>query len=120
MSVAAPVAIPVVATPVATPVLHRLPADLQELVRQHWAASTIQAHLARWHRYRHVRRRSWPRLRARLPRTVHATLVRYAGIRQEWYREPGSWVCQTDDELHQTLHTIVEEARAGFWGRALR
>lgn len=95
--------------------IHRLPTDLHPLILRHWAASVLQCHLVRWHRYRHVRRRSWAQLRGRLPRSVHALLVRHAGIRREWYCEPGSWLAHTDDDLH----TVVAEVEAGWWGRAL-
>lgn len=90
----------------------RLPADLAELVVAHWAAGVLQAHLMRWHRYRHVRRRAWGRLRAQLPRPVHATLVRYARVRHEWHREPESWL----DQPEEVLRTILDEAADGLWG----
>lgn len=96
-------------------VLARLPCDLQALVLRHWAASVVQAHMLRWHRLRHVRRRAWGRLRARLPRSVHATLVRCANVRHEWYREPGSWLSQEDEVLVAILH----EVRSGLWGRVV-
>lgn len=95
--------------------IEALPDDLRPLVLQHWAAGVIQVHLVRWHRYRHVRRRSWARLRARMPRGVHATLVRYANIRREWYLEPGSWLMQPDE----VLADIVAEVSSGVWGSGL-
>lgn len=96
-------------------ILARLPCDLQPLVLQHWAAGVIQVHMMRWHRYRHVRRRLWTRLRARMPRAVHATLLRCANVRHEWYREPASWLTQPDE----VLVTILEEVKEGLWGRAI-
>ena len=94
-------------------VLSRLPDDLWPLVLQHWAATVLQVHLTRWHRYRHVRRRLWGRVRALLPRHVHAVLVRHAGVRHEWFREPSSWILQSDEDLRM----ILAEVNAGVWGK---
>ena len=89
-----------------------LPGDLRELVVQHWAASVLQCQFARWHRYRHVRRLAWNRLRARLPRTIHALLLQYASVRREWYYEPESWLSHTECDLR----IVVAEAQSGWWG----
>ena len=96
--------------------LARLPDDLQPLVWEHWAASVIQARALRWFRLGHVRHALWPRLRARLPRGVHAALVRHAAIRREWRLEPASWLAQSDADLR----AIVAEAEAGAWNKSGR
>lgn len=93
-------------------VFFHLPRDVQESVLQHWAAGVLQVHFMRWHRLKHVRHPLWRRLRARLPRAVHATLVHHAAVRREWSREPASWLMQSDDDLMKILSEINE----GFWG----
>ena len=95
--------------------LDRLSEDIRNLVMHHLAASVLQCHLTRWHRLRHVVRRAWPLIRARMPRGVHALLVRHAAIRREWYTEPESWLYIREEDLRQ----LVVEAGNGAWGRAL-
>ena len=86
--------------------LPRLPRDLTRLVLQHWGASVLQAAFLRWHRLRHVRTPEWRELRARLPRAVHARLVRYHAVRREWRREPRSWIEQSDADLDAILSEL--------------
>ena len=93
-------------------ILSRLPDDLVPIVLRQWAATVLQCHLSRWHRFRHVRRRLWSRLRASMPRSVHSLLLRHAAIRREWYYEPASWLSHDESDLK----TILIEVEQGYWG----
>ena len=91
-------------------VLRRLPGDLQELVLQHRAASTIQRALCRFFFYAHARNAAWSSVRARLGAASVRALCGYAQVRREWRTELASWLAAAEPAV------LCGECAEGLWG----
>ena len=97
----------------------QLPDELQHLIMQHRAASTIQGMWLRYTHYAHTHDFPlWHMVRRNMSRYSNwRRLAMYPGVRREWRSELSSWMLVDED----VLHTIYVESELGLWGpRSLR
>ena len=95
------------------PLLHRLPAEVVQIVLHHVRAMTIQRNFLRWHLYGHCRRQEWREVRRKLGNFTVCKLSRFSGVRREWRTEIACWTDIDSIMLCRILHEATVER---LWG----